>query len=64
MKIQKVKQNQKNANKSKKHYIQVESDFSGAPKGIRIPVSSSQLLNLLYWFTYYEKINRGNNQRQ
>ena len=40
MEIKIVKQNRKIANKPKIRYIQVEYDFSGAPKGIRIPVSS------------------------
>ncbi len=40
MEIKIVKQNCKNTNKSKNYYVQVEFKSIGAPKGIRIPVSS------------------------
>ena len=40
MKTQKVKQINKSAETAKYCYVQVESDFDGAPKGIRIPVPS------------------------
>ena len=40
MKIQKVKQNRKNAKKSKNTYVQFVYGRIGAPKGIRIPASS------------------------
>ena len=40
MEIQKVKQNGNNAKNSKNSYVQVEFKSIGAPKGIRIPVSS------------------------
>ena len=40
MEIKIVNQNHKNANKAKMRCVQLESDFGGAPKGIRIPVPS------------------------